>query len=201
MIVHHKRGRPASPFARHARARQLGDLGDGVTPAKLGTDFEGVIAAKSAQWDRTLTNAAAYKILADDLARAQTFKATAATMNNLLPGQLGAITSMVGALQAVRNKAKLAYDSFPNEPFAFNEDARAATVAPLQWLAAVAGHELASSNDRVQLVKDLMAAPKNALASVLGLPSWAIPVALAVGGLVLLGHVTGTIKALLPARA
>jgi hypothetical protein len=175
-------------------------MGD-YTTGDLSTDFERLIADKSAQWDEPVTNAQAYKILAPDLARAQTFAATAETMRNLQPGQLAAIRSIVAALQVVRNRAKLAYDGTPNEPFAYRDDARVASVAPLRWLAQVAGHELTSSNDRVQLVRDLWAAPKKAFDWALGLPPWVVPVALGVVGLIVLGQVTGTLKALIPARS
>ena len=175
-------------------------MGD-YTTGNLGADFEAKIAEKSFQWDAPLTNAAAYKVLAEDLARAQTFQATAETMRNLQPGKLAEIRTIVAGLQAVRNKAKVAYSNLPNEPFAYRDDARTVTVAPLQWLAAVAGHELTTSYDRVALVKSLYEAPKKFFDWTLGLPAWAVPVALGVVGLVVLGHVTGTLKALLPARS
>jgi hypothetical protein len=198
------RRRPGrSALRAHVRSRrQLGDLGDTYSVEQLSAAAAQVIASEGALWDAVQTYAQAYKLIAPALERAQKFAAVAATMRELAPGKLAEIRAIVAAITVVRNRAKVGYSNTPNAAYPDREDARGVTGAALHWLySGVAANELANSNARVEFVRALYAAPGNALTDLLHLPSWALPVAVGVVGLVVLGHLTGAIRAFLPVNA
>jgi hypothetical protein len=188
------RARPRIVFRTRPAPPTLAGIGD-YTPEKLAADINQVIEELQARLKAEQTNGALSRLLDVELTRAHAFQST-----NLSPNTLAV---RVAALQRIRDETHLAYAKVPASaaPIARREAASQAAGDVLRWYAAVTGQVLRASNARAATVKDaaqaLADAPKNLigwLLESLGLPRWALPVAIVVVGLVVLQSATGALS-------
>lgn len=188
---------PAFRKAAASSRRGIAGIGDQYTVADFTGDANKLIEDLIATLSAPQSNDALSKALDAQLDRAHKFQST-----GLAPDTLAV---RVAALQKVRDAVHLAYVVDPNS--AASDDNRAAAAKAgadvLRWWAAVTGQALKESNASAATVTDIVNAIKNAPKNVigwsleaLGLPKWALPVALVVVGLVALQSATGALSGL-----
>jgi hypothetical protein len=208
-----QRRRPRSwwerAFAVSPMFRGMGE----VNQTTLRGAFDDSIAKARAAFDAADTNAKHYKVLAPYLAIASrnlglvkdgTVTTSAGVRANL--------ETIEGRLRTLRNDAKVRYVNAPNDPPPDRAEAVAAVVDSINWVAVVVGGALASSDAKATLVKnlahkltpsgileeagDILDTARKQAEKALGLPPWALPVALGAVGLVLLVNLAGGVRAL-----
>jgi len=193
--------------------RELSGLGE-ITAADLTEMGNKGIAKKSAMFDAFLTNASLYKILQPELDYAQNLLDAATTASdrwfNQITGMAPDVISLgmyVSTLRTLRNQAKVAYANNPNDASPIVEPSRQAVLNIYRWGLGFTTSALNTSNKNAQwfidapvnLVKYVVKGAGEVVAEAaqsLGLPKWAIPVALGTLGVVAIGQLTGGIGSL-----